>query len=40
MSQDYIEYKLIDKKTNKEIKLDNLYYEPDTTALQIKINLF
>lgn len=37
MSQDYIEYKLIDKKTNKEIKLDNLYYEPDTTALQIKI---
>jgi hypothetical protein len=37
MSQDYIEYKLIDKKTSKEIKIDKLYYEADTTALQIKI---
>ena len=37
MSKDYIEYKLIDKKTSKEIKIDNLYYEADTTALQIKI---
>jgi hypothetical protein len=32
-----IQYKLTSKISKEEIKLDDMYYEPDTNALQIKI---
>jgi hypothetical protein len=37
MREDYIQYKLVNKKSKEEIKIDEMYYDADTTALQIKI---
>ena len=37
MSEDSVQYKLTNKISKEEIKLDDMYYEPDTNALQIKI---
>jgi hypothetical protein len=37
MSEDNVQYKLTSKISKEEIKLDDMYYEPDTNALQIKI---
>lgn len=39
MSEDNIFYKLINKNTKEEIKLDELYYESDTDASQVKIGI-
>ena len=37
MNEGYIKYKLVNKNSKEEMKLDEIYYEPDTTALQIKM---
>jgi hypothetical protein len=37
MSEDNVQYKLTNKISKEEIKLDDMYYEPDTNASQIKI---
>lgn len=39
MSENNIFYKLINKNTKEEIKLDDLYYESDTDASQVKIGI-
>jgi len=39
MSKDNVQYKLTNKISKQEIKLDDIYYEPDTTASHIKIGI-
>jgi hypothetical protein len=39
MSEDNVQYKLTNKFSKEEIKLDDIYYEPNTTASDIKIGI-